>query len=208
MKTIQLANNTIVNIPEGPVGISCSGGTDSSLLLYILMANCEDTIHIFTLSNNLKGRANAVIVPRVIERCIQLTGNINVMQHSWYSENQTEESLFEPQRHFLKERKIKTIFSAVTANPPSDIKFRSGAGEKDLRDPNVVKDEVSFDGHFLTPFVNKDKKTISKIYQDLGLTEALFPLTRSCEAMGKIEYYDHCGKCWWCEERLWGFDRV
>jgi len=208
MKTIQLTDNTIVKIPEGPVGISCSGGTDSSLLLYILMANCKDTVHIFTLSNNLKGRSNAVVVPKVIERCIQLTGNINVVHHSWYAEDQTEETLFDRQREAIKEGKITTVFSAITVNPPPDVKFQAGEGEKDLRNPGTAKNEESFDGYFLTPFINKDKKTISKIYQELDLMQSLFPVTRSCEAVGKLEYYDHCGKCWWCEERQWGFGRV
>jgi 7-cyano-7-deazaguanine synthase in queuosine biosynthesis len=208
MNIIGLSDNTTLRIPEGPVGISCSGGTDSSLLLYLLMSNCKDTVHIFTLSNNLKGRSNAVIVPKVIERCIQLTGNINVIHYSWYAEDQSEESLFDFQRQALREQKIKTIFSAVTANPPVDIKFQAGVGEHYLRNPNIVKDEISFDGYFLTPFINKNKQTIAKIYQDLDLMETLFPVTRSCEELGKIEYYEHCGKCWWCEERLWGFGRV
>lgn len=208
MKILELSDNTTVKIPEGPIGISCSGGTDSSLLLYLLMANCKDTIHIFTLSNNLKGRSNAVIVPRVIERCIQLTGNTNIVHHSWYAEEQTETSLFDPQRQFLREEKIKAIFSAVTSNPPSDVKFRTGSGDQDLRDPSINKEEVSFNGFFFTPFANKDKKTVAKIYQELDLIDSLFPITRSCEAIDKIEYYDHCGQCWWCEERQWGFGRV
>lgn len=208
MKIIELPDNTKIQIPTGPVGISCSGGTDSSLLLYILMANCTDTIHIFTLSNNLKGRANAVIVPRVIERCIQLTGNINLMHHSYYSEEQTKENLFDTQHRFIKEGIIKNLFYAVTANPPAEVKFLSGDGEQESRDPSVIKEEVAFDGHFFMPFANKNKKTIAKIYQELDLTETLFPITRSCEAQGLIEYYNHCGKCWWCEERQWGFGSV
>jgi len=208
MKNIELSDNTIVKIPEGPVGISCSGGTDSSLLLYILMANCKDTIYIFTLSNNLKGRSNAIVVSKVIERCIQLTGNINIVHHSRYAEDQTEENLFDFQRQELREQKIKTIFSAVTANPPTDVKFQAGIGEHYLRNPNIIKDEISFNGYFFTPFINKNKKTIAKIYQELDLMNSLFPVTRSCEAIGKLEYYGHCGECWWCEERLWGFDRV
>jgi len=208
MKIVELADSTVINIPEGPIGISCSGGTDSSLLLYILMSNCKDTIHIFTLSNDLKGRSNAIIVPRVIERCIQFTNNNNIIHHSRYAENQTEEDLFDFQRELLKEKKIKTIFSGVTANPPSTVKFKSGSGEASLRDPETYRQESSFDGHFLTPFINKNKKTIARIYQDLGLMETLFPVTRSCEAIGKLEYYGHCGECWWCEERQWGFGRV
>lgn len=208
MKKINLADNTVVQIPEGPIGISCSGGTDSSLLLYILMANTLDPIHVFTLSNNKKGRSNAVVVPKVIERCIQLTNNINVVHHSWYAEDQTKEALFDPQHHAIKIGTIKNLFYAVTANPPLDVKFNSGVGEQESRDASVVKEEIAFDGHFYMPFINKNKKTISKIYQELNLMNTLFPMTRSCEEINRIEYYDHCGKCWWCEERHWGFDRV
>jgi 7-cyano-7-deazaguanine synthase in queuosine biosynthesis len=205
MKLINLTENTIVRIPDGPVGISCSGGTDSALLLYLLMANCKDTIHIFTLSNNFKGRPNAVIVPKVIEKCIQLTGNINIVHYSWYAETQTKETLFEFQVNMIKNKTINHLFYAVTANPPEDVIFQSGKGEYELRNPAVLKEEVTEDGLFFMPFVNKDKKTIAKIYQDLNLTTTLFPITRSCEEIGKTEYYGHCGKCWWCEERQWGF---
>jgi 7-cyano-7-deazaguanine synthase in queuosine biosynthesis len=208
MKTINLADNTVIEIPAGPVGISCSGGTDSSLLLYILMSNCIDPIHIFTLSNNLKGRSNAVVVPRVIEKCIQLTGNINIIHHSWYSNLQTEETLFDFQRKFILDGKINSVFYAVTANPPKEEKFAAGSGESILRNSEVIRDEILFDGYCYTPFTNKNKKTIARIYQDLNLMESLFPVTRSCEHVGQLEYYGHCGKCWWCEERLWGFGRV
>ena len=60
--------------------------------------------------------------------------------------------------------------------------------------------------------INIIKDTIglptAKIYQELDLMETLFPVTRSCEVTDKIEYYGHCGKCWWCEERHWGFGNV
>ena len=208
MKRINLSNDTFVDIPDGPIGISCSGGVDSSLLLYILMANCTDTIHIFTLSNDRKGRANAVIVPKVIERCIQLTGNLNVMQHSYYAADQIENTLFDVPREYLKNKTISCIFFAITANPPTDVVFTAQGSEQSNRDPSTIKKEIEHNGFLYQPFVNKDKKTIADIYKQLNLMETLFPVTRSCEQIGKLEYYDHCGKCWWCEERQWGFGRV
>ena len=208
MKRINLSNDTFVDIPDGPIGISCSGGVDSSLLLYILMANCTDTIHIFTLSNDRKGRANAVIVPKVIERCIQLTGNLNVIQHSYYAADQIENTLFDVPREYLKNKTISCIFFAITANPPADVVFAAQGSEQSNRDPLTIKKEIEYDGFLYQPFVNKDKKTIADIYKQLNLMETLFPVTRSCEQIGKLEYYDHCGKCWWCEERQWGFGRV
>ncbi len=206
MNRIELYNNTIVEIPSGPIGISCSGGTDSSLLLYILMKHHRDPIHIFTLSNNVKGRANAVVVPKVIEKCIQLTGNINIVHHSYYADEQTENNLFDIQRTFLKDRKIDCLFLAITANPPSEVVFANVSTES--RDPETTHPEIIYKGFLRQPFVNKDKKTIAQIYRDLGLSDVLFPITRSCEQPNRLEYYEHCGNCWWCEERKWGFGNV
>jgi hypothetical protein len=172
------------------------------------MANCTDIIHIFTLSNDRKGRANAVIVPKVIERCIQLTGNLNVIQHSYYAADQIENTLFGVPREYLKNKTISCIFFAITANPPTDVVFTAQGSEQSNRDPSTIKKEIEHDGFLYQPFVNKDKKTIADIYKQLNLMETLFPVTRSCEQIGKLEYYDHCGKCWWCEERQWGFGRV
>jgi 7-cyano-7-deazaguanine synthase in queuosine biosynthesis len=208
MKRIELSNNTIIEIPSGPIGISCSGGTDSSLLLYILMSNTTDPIHIFTLSNNKKGRANAVVVPKVIERCIQLTGNINLVHHSYYAEDQTENTLFDTQRIYLKDQTIGCVFFGITANPPSDVIFTAVGSEDSNRDPLLIKKEIDHNGFLRRPFVNKDKRVIADIYQELNLMDTLFPVTRSCEQIGKLEYYNHCGNCWWCEERQWGFGRV
>lgn len=208
MKILKFNNNTTIQIPEEEIGISCSGGTDSSLLLYILMKYHKEKIHIFTLSNNIKRRANAIIVPNVIEKCIQLTGNFNVIHHSWYSEDQTKEDLFNYPYQFIKNKHFKYYYHAVTANPPDGTVFQSGQGEHELRNPLIIKDEVTHDGYLFTPFVNKDKKVIASIYKELDLMDNLFPVTRSCEVAGKLEYYGHCGKCWWCEERQWGFDQL
>ena len=82
-----------------------------------------------------------------------------------------------------------------------------GAGDES-RTPDVVKDEVTGNGFLYSPFVNKDKKTIFQIYQDLNLLETLFPLTRSCETTRLKNFRGHCGECWWCKERMWGFGRV
>ena len=50
------------------------------------------------------------------------------------------------------------------------------------------------------------KKQLAKIYKDFNLLETL-PLTYSCEEYG-LDTMDHCGKCWWCQERFWAFGRL
>jgi 7-cyano-7-deazaguanine synthase in queuosine biosynthesis len=205
MKEIKLSHDVVVKIPDGPIGVMCSGGCDSSLMLYILMANTSSPIHIFTLSNNKKDRTNALIVPAVIEKCIQLTGNINVTHHSSYAAEQTVEALFKLPQIMLSTKFITGLFYAVTKNPPDT--FPGGPG-LDSRTFSGTKTEISDNGLMYQPFINKDKQTIATIYQELNLIENLFPLTRSCETTEIKNFLGHCGDCWWCEERKWGFGNV
>mgnify|MGYP001020399828 FL=1 len=78
---------------DGPVGIMLSGGVDSAMLLYYLMKHCPNTIHIYTTGSNKKFRRNSIIAPRVVEKCIQLTGNNNVVHHIHYDESATDNSM-------------------------------------------------------------------------------------------------------------------
>ncbi len=86
IKSIDCAG-TNLDIYDGNIGVMVSGGVDSAILLYYLMKHSNETIHIYTLASNLKYRRNAIIAPRVVEKCIELTGNINVVHHISYNEN-------------------------------------------------------------------------------------------------------------------------
>jgi len=50
------------------------------------------------------------------------------------------------------------------------------------------------------------------MYTELDVMDSLFPVTRSCEwkeSMGGDDPgLEHCGTCWWCEERLWAFNKL
>ncbi len=62
------------------------------------------------------------------------------------------------------------------------------------------------------PFTNLDKRSVKECYDYYGVTDTLFPLTRSCEAeASNIERYmgqEHCGKCIFCFERSTVFGRL
>lgn len=59
----------------------------------------------------------------------------------------------------------------------------------------------------IRPFHSVDKKAVAEIYQHFRLMDTLFPLTRSCEKE-TTDFSQHCGKCWWCGEREYGFGRL
>ena len=71
------------------------------------------------------------------------------------------------------------------------------------------------DDKFYMPWANTNKKGIAKMYRDENIIDSLLPVTRSCEWDPTCDYYDvigtvdpylgHCGECWWCKEREWGF---
>jgi len=214
MKIIYLSEKVNVEIIDGPIGIFASGGTDSSLLLYFVMKYTNYPLHIFTCSSTLKGRTNSTIISKVIEKCIQLTGNMNIFQHNYYVDEQTKDNIWEYPYSFLNENKISAIYSGSTANPPDEIaySFFEPNTENGERDPKVERPYWRYNNTLYSPFTNIDKKNIANIYKQYNLIDTLFAYTRSCEKICEsaddLEYYDHCGKCWWCEERQWGFGKL
>ena len=209
---------TNLDIYDGPVGIMVSGGADSAILLYHLMKHSKDKIHIFSLGNNDKRRLNLSIATQVVEKCIQLTGNINIEHHINYCETQTLNSLLVMPKQFIEEKRIKIVYNGVTANPPKKVldTFKLKSLELD-RDPNVERDVLSVDDIWYSPWTNIDKKIIASMFKEENLIETLFSITRSCAYDPTHHYfienvkdpgYGHCGECWWCEEREWAFGRL
>lgn len=204
-------NNVKIPLIDGNVGLSLSGGSDSSLLLYILLSNKKETLEVFTLASAFKGRISAKIAANVIDKCIQLTGNNNINHHVLYTDVQSNEKLFKLPLQMIAEKKINILYTAVTANPPKDIadNFFTPVQntEHDSRNPAIHRPIINYT-IWCCPFSNIDKLKIAEMYATLGLLDTLFPLTRSCELKNPpIDFTGHCNNCWWCKERFWGFKR-
>jgi 7-cyano-7-deazaguanine synthase in queuosine biosynthesis len=205
-----IIENVEIPLVDGNIGVNLSGGADSSLLLYILLSNKQETLEVFTLASDLKGRISAKIAANVIDKCIELTGNNKINHHVVYVDVQNNEKLFRLPREMLENKKITKLYAGLTANPPKDIadnflKPHSNT-EHDERNPAIIKPTI-YD-NFCFPFLNIDKIKIANMYESLGLMNTLFPLTRSCELENPpINFLGHCDNCWWCKERFWGFKR-
>ena len=234
---------TNLDIYDGPVGIMVSGGVDSAILLYYLMKYSLNTIHIYTTGSNKKFRRNSIIAPRVVEKCIQLTGNNNVVHHIHYDESATDNSMCIAPQKDIDNSLINIVYDGTTMNPPYDIAINlvatvsktnsDGTVSQHTVSPDMSRsdtgDNVMWynDDKFYMPWANTNKKGIAKMYKnawkwghhyssiDKTLVESLLPVTRSCEWDPTCDYYDvigavdpyleHCGECWWCKEREWGF---
>ncbi len=193
------------DLPKGPVGVLCSGGADSSLVLYLLMKYSTQPIHIFTLCNKNKHYTNNIVIAQVINWCLQNTTNHNISHYVNYADEQTNTELYKIPFRLLKSKTIETLYIGDTCWPPDEINKQFAKNDiiqcKNDRSPHVTR--PTYWKNFYIPFTNYNKKKIAEIYQDQKIMN-LFDLTRSCETLENIGL-EHCGDCWWCNERNWAF---
>lgn len=194
-------------LPKSPVGVLCSGGADSSLVLYLLMKYSEHPIHILTLVNRKKHYVNKTIVNNVIDWCVEETNNINITHHVRFVEEQTNKNLEKFSIEHLS--LFKKLYIGDTCYPPDEInqKFADETGDdfQNMLDRKPNKNRPTNVGPIYVPFTNYDKRKILEIYKKLSIMD-LFHLTRSCESIDPIGNA-HCSICWWCKEREWAIDK-
>ena len=211
------------------IGIWMSGGADSSLLCYLMAKEIKtQNISVKIQPLTVQKRPNIFESIPVKNKIIELLDAENIFSEhivypapatGWYAEDYL--SMFaRMNRENIRQDLFQALFSGITTNPPREVQenFQWGILEdvESKRGSHLVKDTVryfiesenSVEYEFLEykPFFNITKKNIAALYQEHGLLDSLFPLTRSCEDRNFLQ--GHCGKCWWCEERLWAFERL
>jgi len=201
------------------LGIWVSGGADSSLLMYLLtrqikQKNLPYKIHPFSVR---RGRPwNPFYAQNVID-FINVTldaGDIINDVKVYYPpiddihQREIKEFMDRDTEHFNNDI-IDVMYSGITCNPPHDEVSPNKETKRDRNSERPLIEKCSF-RYFINPFFKYDKKDLANIYAKLNLVHTLFPLTRSCEGndIDTGYYTKHCGKCWWCEERMWAFGRL
>ena len=107
---------------KGPVGIGLSGGADSAVLLYILMANASNTIHIYNMSSSKRRISFGKHVDSVIETCSRLTGNNNYIVHKTSVEpDESVEFYIKMLTEALDKKEVDMIYLGLTKFPPRDV---------------------------------------------------------------------------------------
>lgn len=200
-------------IPDynGPVGILVSGGADSALILYLAMLKYTEKIHIFTTVIG-EGKTSSILgSAKVIHECIRLTGNRNIEQHISYVDHKTKPPFNLPllAKEYLQKGEIEALFFGSNVEPDPSITANWSGGPSTLsntRDPGITRDQFMWEGWCL-PWINMTKKDIANVYKKYDLLDSLFPLTRSCVG-DYLPEKPHCGDCWWCKEREWGFGKL
>lgn len=218
-------------IPEQfkKVAVNCSGGADSSILLlmtvdYLMKNNRDDTtVSVLTCSNDFKDRWNGRKAADVINFVIDKTGFKNFdMHYNYYRDTQDVMYFHEVEYKLFQEDRMDLVLSGITHNPKGDdtqvedihgnlVELKKEAlPEREGNRQAIFRTKGKQNFYF--PFAEIDKKFTAAMYDQYGVRDTLFPLTRSCEAVPDPDKpfdptfeQEPCGECWWCLERKWAF---
>lgn len=205
MKTITIAGVDI-DIYNGPIGIEMSGGADSSLLFYILLKYATGPIHVIHLCAKHHQRALVKQLTEVIGFCIdEQQSPTLIMMHIVFIYKTLPPIAYFYGKKFVDTGTVNITYTGMTALPtPEDQSTFNIKGPNTIyRDRNPGEQKNVYGAGTYNPFINIDKKKIKEMYDELNLTNSLFPITRSCDNPEWTE--GSCCECWWCEERKWAF---
>lgn len=230
----------IDNIPiglykDGPIGVGISGGADSAVLLYILMSNISNTIHIYNMWTTARNNVFGPHVDSVIKTCSELTGNNNYVVHKIQSEpDESIEFYFDMLTDALDRKEIDIVYLGLTVFPPKEVyltfssqqpewhnDFRSSEIIHPLFGLNVPLDKaenfsevpLTIDGQPTDSLV-LDTRVYIPLYnhnkKDIAKLYKHFKLEKTLLPVTRSCENDnhingHCGTCWWCHERIWAF---
>lgn len=212
-------------IPEGVkhIGVSMSGGADSSLLCYLLAKQIKEQnldVIIHPISAVFHVRPWSYDHARMAIGKIKTILNDKDMfgQHYKFNVNYDEcQSDEEKEKHFAHvfaflhgNGFVEHFYSGKTKNPTQDVmdKFYDQQPQLDRNDP--TEENVQKGPYETVPWAMVDKRFIIGMYEQEGILNTLLPETRSCEGDEKIteNFTTTCGQCWWCEERHWALQSI
>lgn len=210
------------------VGVWVSGGADSALMLYLICKQIKD--------NNLPIKVIACTVDHKLPH-VNIAGDVvdkvkellncniehqvyNPPAHTVWTSDELKQQFKNINLINFRQDKIQALYTGTTLNPPKSIQetFNYGILEdiEAVRGVDVPKQIDKYSVHDLgdmtvefieiRPFLETDKQGIGSLYKEHNLMDTLFPVTRSCEDLNTVR--GHCGICWWCEERKWGFQTL
>lgn len=201
--------------------VKISGGVDSAIVLYMLCeyASSErpDLKLIPMTANDWKKPYQVKFAKQVLDWHRNKFPLVNILEHQTsqldhgYDYIQGQKDL----RDSVKANyDIDILVNGINALPPEEVVFVNEEGEVqdgpvDSRD-GVTGQWNSSKTNF-SPLRNLNKKGVAELYTKFNLHNTLKKVTRSCESPNAEKtnnFTTHCGYCWWCQERQWGFGTI
>ena len=204
------------------IGISMSGGLDSSLMTWLLCKEISEkgvNTEVYPLHGIDDTRPTS---PENIQNILNFlrTSFPNVKINDMLTWDNTKDYKTpksqkdsEGLKKWCLEKKIRYLYQGRTANPPKDVLNSFGGfyqKERSHDNDQPIKEEVKpFNAYLIRPWKNVDKKYIYEQYKKYNLLETLEPLTWSCIGFAKDTNFftEPCKKCYWCKEKYWGFGK-
>ena len=205
------------NILAKTIGISMSGGADSTMLCYLLAKSISnDKLNISIQPYNgydidLPEDSNRL--PYIITYIRNKFPDVDLKwPMSVVFSNPGHKDV---KNIFIKDLVEKMFFKnfdtrvvGITPGPPIEVqrKFKINSKKSNIKrlpGYDLYSEVVDFDKNSTGPFKSVDKRFIIQSYADHGVTD-LLDMTASC-----IVPDPGCsGTCWWCQERQWAVDEV
>lgn len=209
---LKIQNNILLKIPSNTnnIIISMSGGTDSTLLTYLIAKHLningiKKTITpLIFLPKNKPNHFLNTTSKKILNQIHKLTKfkfNNTLIK---YLKHKFELS----SKDFNTFTATDFVILGATKNP--NIKFKDDKNRDKKRDDNNIM--IDNDGKIISkkfiPIYHLNKKDIAKIYKKHNLLNTLLPYTYSCisESVELTKSFTKpCKQCWWCEEKKWAF---
>jgi len=215
-------------IPLNPnwkaVGVQLSGGLDSALLLYLTTKTIKENnldVKILPFSIEVPSKAKNLSSARKIISVVSdlldaediiLPGKELFMPEEKSTHKRNKKNMYfnREVKNLLRSGEVDFEFNGNTKNPPSKVRkkfINNKVGRMRDRD---ARTSIYNGTYSASPHAMIDKQGIISLYIKHDLIDILATHTLSCDAnisdIIKFQMDIPCGKCWWCNERKWGFE--
>lgn len=211
-------HNLDIKVPDrvSRVGLKISGGADSAIVGYLLstyVVTERPDLKIVPITVDQEGKAFQLkYAKEIINFYKSVFGDIYLNHQTAFSAIPESENYIKTQEilanSLYENSVIQFHFAGITSNPPpgsipSQI-YDEGWVDPPDRNRTAEFKDIYVDDYRCLPLINFDKKDVAELYYYYGVFDTLFPRTRSCESYTD-DFSEHCGTCWFCAERKWGF---
>ena len=227
-----MKNNDLYLNPEWKrIGISISGGADSTLLAFLICSNTNANIHFTNQIRLWKSRPwQEHVADQVIDwfktrfnNTFYVHRNLIPSELEWADKGPTivdeygklksgNQIILRSHNEYIAHKyQLDALYGGINKNP--DIKIDGALKDRDAGHipPHFVHNGVAI----CHPFVYTKKDWIIKQYYDNNILD-LLELTRSCEGeFSGLDYTTYtsgqyvpvCENCFWCKERAWAIEQ-
>lgn len=203
--------------------VNCSGGADSSLMLFELIKTCVDNsykkdIHVLTLSHSLKQNWNGAVAANVVRFVSNYFNTDLIVKHHIHYVPAPQKDFFDKvQTQIYENYNIDLQMNAKSMAPIKDAVVVIDNKTIDLVETCPVPDRKEgkhslfdfIEPALYLPYGGLTKDKLAEKYRQYGIIDSLFPITRSCEGWEDVteNFTKPCKNCWWCFERYWAFGK-